>query len=54
MKKILSITGLLVLISITCIAQEKQAGSSVLIDTTLNEIQNQFLNNQASPTGSGE
>jgi len=47
MKKILSIASLLGLLTITCIAQNNQAGSSVLIDTTLNEIQNQFLNNQA-------
>ena len=47
MNKVLSIAGLLVLITTNCIAQNNQAGSSVLIDTTLSEIQNQFLNNQA-------
>jgi L-ascorbate metabolism protein UlaG (beta-lactamase superfamily) len=47
MTKILSIAGLLILITISCIAQKNQAGSSVLIDATLNEKQNQFLNNQA-------
>ncbi len=48
MNKIFSITGLLVLISIGCNAQNDQARSSVLIDTTLNEVQNQFLDNQAN------
>ena len=47
MNKKLSIASLLVIITISCIAQNNQARSSVLIDTTLNEIQNQFLNNQA-------
>jgi len=47
MNKIFSIAGLLVLITIACNAQNKKAGSSVLIDTTLNEIQNQFMDNQA-------
>ena len=47
MNKKFSIAGLLVLITISCIAQNKKAGSSALIDTALNEIQNQFLNNQA-------
>ena len=47
MNKIFSIAGLLVLITISCKAQNNQARSSVLIDTTLNEEQNQFLDNQA-------
>ncbi|NOX45763.1 MAG: hypothetical protein GXO89_02160 [Chlorobi bacterium] len=47
MNKILSIVGLLVLITISCIAQNNQANTSALIDTALNEKQNQFLNNQA-------
>jgi len=47
MNKIFSIAGLLVLITISCKAQNNQARSSVLIDATLNEEQNQFLNNQA-------
>lgn len=47
MNKILSIAGFLVFITIACEAQNKKTGSSVLIDTTLNKIQNQFLNNQA-------
>jgi hypothetical protein len=47
MNKIFSIAGLLVLVSIGCIAQNYQARSSVLIDTTLNKVQNQFLDNQA-------
>ena len=47
MNKIFSIAGLLVLITIACNAQNKQVRNSVLIDTTLNEVQNQFLDNQA-------
>ena len=47
MKKIFSIAGLLVLITINCKAQSYQARSSVLVDTTLNEVQNQFMDNQA-------
>jgi len=47
MNKIFSIAGLLVLITISCKAQNNQAQSPVLIDTTLNEVQNQFMNNQA-------
>lgn len=47
MKKIFSIAGLLVLITISCKAQSNQARSSVLVDTTLNEVQNQFMDNQA-------
>lgn len=47
MNKILSIAGLLVLININCNAQNNHTRSSVLIDTTLNEKQNQFLTNQA-------
>ena len=47
MNKILSIAGLLILITISCNAQNNHTGSSVLIDTTLNEKQNQFLTNQA-------
>jgi len=47
MNKIFSITGLLVLITISCKAQNNQTKSSVLIDPTLNEIQNQFMDNQA-------
>ena len=47
MNKIFSIAGLLVLITISCNAQNNQARSSVLIDATLNEEQNQFLDNQA-------
>ncbi len=47
MNKILLTASLIVLISIGCFAQKDKIGSSVLIDTTLNEIQNQFVNNQA-------
>jgi len=47
MSKILPVAGLLVLITISCKAQNKQAGSPVLIDPTLNEVQNQFMDNQA-------
>ncbi len=47
MNKILSIAGLFVLITISCNAQNNQVGSSVLIDSTLNEKQNQFINDQA-------
>jgi L-ascorbate metabolism protein UlaG (beta-lactamase superfamily) len=46
MKNIISITCLLVLIGIAG-AQDNQAPTSGLIDPALNEIQNQFLNNQA-------
>ncbi len=47
MNRILSLAGLLVLISISCNVQNNQAGNSGLIDATLNEKQNQFINNQA-------
>ncbi len=47
MSKIFSIAGLLVSITIACTAQNKQTGSSPLIDPALNEIQNQFMDNQA-------
>jgi len=47
MNKILSLIGLILLISLNSYAQEKSGGSSDLIDAALNEIQNQFLNNQA-------
>jgi L-ascorbate metabolism protein UlaG (beta-lactamase superfamily) len=47
MNKILSIAGLFVLITISCNAQNNQVGSSVLIDSTLNEKQNQFITDQA-------
>ena len=47
MNKIFSIAGLLVLITISCNTQKNQPGSSVLIDATLNEEQNQFMDNQA-------
>ena len=46
MKKILSIACLLALMALSS-AQNSQPASSDLIDPTLNEIQNQFLNNQA-------
>ncbi len=46
MKKILSIACLLALMALSS-AQNRQPASSDLIDPTLNEIQNQFLNNQA-------
>jgi len=46
MKKTLSITFLLSLMVI-CTAQTNQITSSDLIDPALNEIQNEFLNNQA-------
>ena len=47
MNKIFSIAGLLVLLTICCNAQNNQVGGSVLIDPTLNEEQNIFLDNQA-------
>ncbi len=47
MNKILSISGILLLITISCIAQNSQPMSSVLIDSTLSKRQNQYLNNQA-------
>ena len=47
MNKILSISGILLLITISCIAQNNQPMSSVLIDSTLSKRQNQYLNNQA-------
>lgn len=47
MNKIVSIATLLVLITISCIAQNNGAGSSFLIDTTLNVSQNKYLDNQA-------
>ena len=46
MKIILSIVCLLAPIAI-CSAQTSQTATAGLIDPTLNEIQNQFLNNQA-------
>lgn len=46
MKKTLSIAYLLSLIAL-CSAQSNQVSSAELIDPTLNEIQNEFLNNQA-------
>ncbi len=46
MKKIISIAGLLVLITLSY-AQNIQSKSSDLIDPTLNERQNQFLNDEA-------
>jgi len=47
MKKIFIIAGLLVVTVISCYPQNKEAGSSDLIDPTLNEVQNQFMDNQA-------
>jgi len=47
MKKIFIIAGLLVFTVISFYAQNKKTGSSDLIDPTLNEIQNQFMDNQA-------
>ena len=47
MNKILSITCLLVLITLSSKAQNNQGENSDLIDPSLNEIQNQFLNNHA-------
>ena len=41
------IVVLLVVISIACAAQTKQEKNSARIDTSLNEIQNQFMDNQA-------
>jgi hypothetical protein len=46
MKKILSIACLIAQIGL-CSAQDNRQDSVGLIDPTLNEIQNQFLNNQA-------
>jgi len=46
MKRLLSITYLLALMAFSH-AQNNQPASSDLIDPTLNQIQNQFLNNQA-------
>lgn len=47
MTRIFSIAVLLVLMTIACIAQDRKAESSELIDPALNEIQNQFMDNQA-------
>ncbi len=47
MKKIVSLAGLLVLMTISCYTQNKQAGNSELIDPALNEVQNRFMDNQA-------
>jgi hypothetical protein len=47
MKKILSTAGLLACIAIGCNAQNNQTVGSVIIDATLNETQNQFMNSQA-------
>jgi L-ascorbate metabolism protein UlaG (beta-lactamase superfamily) len=47
MNRILSIAGIFVLITINSYAQNNQAGNSDLIDPSLNEIQNLFLNSQA-------
>jgi L-ascorbate metabolism protein UlaG (beta-lactamase superfamily) len=47
MNKMISIAGLLVLVSLGCNAQNNQGRSSVLIDSTLDEVQNQFMDNQA-------
>ncbi|MCK4989830.1 MAG: hypothetical protein KAS29_05065, partial [Bacteroidales bacterium] len=46
MKGILSIVCLIALMTFSS-AQDNQTVNSVLIDPALNEIQNQFLNNQA-------
>ena len=47
MNKFFSIAGLFLVLTICGHAQDRQAGNPLLIDPTLNEIQNQFLNNQA-------
>ena len=47
MKKIFSIAGLFVIITISCFAQKNETGGIVLVDPTLNEIQNRFVDNQA-------
>ncbi len=47
MKKIVSLAGLLVFMTIICYPQNKQAGNSELIDPALNEVQNRFMDNQA-------
>ena len=47
LRKIFSIAGLLVLITMASNAQNTLERSPVLIDTTLNEIQNLFMDNQA-------
>ena len=46
-RKILTIVGFLVFFAMVCEAQNRKTESPVLIDTTLNEIQNQYLNSQA-------
>lgn len=47
MNKKLSIVVLLVSITIACIAQNNPPRNPARIDTTLNEVQNQFMDNQA-------
>ena len=47
MNKIISVASLLVFFTISSNAQNNQVGSADLIDPSLNEIQNQFLDNQA-------
>ena len=47
MNKKYSIAAILLLITISCAAQYNPTPKSVRIDTTLNEIQNQFMDNQA-------
>lgn len=47
MNKKFSIAVLLVSITITCVAQNNPARNPGRIDTTLNEVQNQFMDNQA-------
>ena len=47
MKKIFSIAGLFIIITISCFAQKNETGGIVLVDPTLNEIQNRFVDNQA-------
>lgn len=47
MNRIISIAGFLLISSIVCFAQNKDAGRPEQIDPGLNEVQNQFMDNQA-------
>jgi len=47
MNKILLLTGLWTMLTMACAAQTQITKRSILIDTTLTEIQNQYMNNQA-------